>query len=426
MSQANITAQKFSLPTEAAPCLQKPDKILFISKTVDTFLSKKNYTRGTYIGGGLSNVFYVKKNVNNNVEEDSPPVVLKVSSHEEHIFSSWGFPAKFNYKEEIDKKTRSYIAKKRQAPKPHEVLSQCEMLQKEIEFYNNAGVSGSPFFPTYIESFLNFDLNSVALLLKAEHLDLASFINRNKHSFEVLNLESYYHFDIKPQNIIVSSFAIPKLSDFGNTHLVVKNNARADGYGTPRYMAPEVFFQKDVQNPEHSSPNTFSFEDIWMPEDERKTLRATYDTYSLGMLALKLLLVNIPRLKLTEYNFYKYFLHPGEHGIEDSDFSKFLDEDVKPSIVKKIGTIGQSEPLINFLDHLKHYVCLKEDRWSIKVACGKAKDTWGVKRCWERLTNKAFSVQKVNGIDMEHIRQQIASTHIGYNEEGEVETEFDV
>jgi len=114
-------------------------------------------------------------------------------------------------------------------------------------------------------------LNPVNLMILTEKMDsdLATIIHEKPEIIEddyvkvklayetalgldyLHNVANIVHFDLKPANILVDKYLVPRLTDFGMSQLIIKGKSTFSGLliGTPAYNAPEVFASDSCGTP---------------------------------------------------------------------------------------------------------------------------------------------------------------------------------
>ena len=76
-------------------------------------------------------------------------------------------------------------------------------------------------------------------------------------SLELLNRNNYVHFDIKPENILITLNLIVKLSDFSLLHKLTDENAKIPG-GTPGYVSREYYDKLKISKEKLKKQDYFS------------------------------------------------------------------------------------------------------------------------------------------------------------------------
>ena len=76
-------------------------------------------------------------------------------------------------------------------------------------------------------------------------------------ALEILDRSYYVHFDIKPENLLVNLNLIIKLTDFSILKKVKDGNIRIPG-GTPGYISPEYYIERDVNSEDARKQDYFA------------------------------------------------------------------------------------------------------------------------------------------------------------------------
>jgi serine/threonine protein kinase len=83
---------------------------------------------------------------------------------------------------------------------------------------------------------------------------IREYIQQILLAVDYIHTMNIIHRDIKGANILIDSYGVCKLSDFGSAKLIIQNEILYNSFkGTPNWMAPEV-----VKNAEYTK-----FSDIW-------------------------------------------------------------------------------------------------------------------------------------------------------------------
>lgn len=75
---------------------------------------------------------------------------------------------------------------------------------------------------------------------KLTSLQIQNFFLQICQAVKYMHDNKLIHWDIKPENILISENLVPKLSDFGWS-VLVSNKNRSTFCGTFEYMAPEMY-----------------------------------------------------------------------------------------------------------------------------------------------------------------------------------------
>eukprot|EP01130_Rhizamoeba_saxonica_P005332 TRINITY_DN2140_c0_g1_i1.p1 TRINITY_DN2140_c0_g1~~TRINITY_DN2140_c0_g1_i1.p1 ORF type:complete len:325 (-),score=77.75 TRINITY_DN2140_c0_g1_i1:121-1095(-) len=83
---------------------------------------------------------------------------------------------------------------------------------------------------------------------KMNEMEIASCIYCVLNGLKHLHRKNITHRDIKGANILLASFGVAKITDFGVSKIGNKGNKMKTTIGTPYWMAPEVIMQGDYDN----------------------------------------------------------------------------------------------------------------------------------------------------------------------------------
>ncbi|ATG97539.1 serine/threonine protein kinase [Mesoplasma lactucae] len=133
-----------------------------------------------------------------------------------------------------------------------------------LDYYDNdtiSKVASSKDYPIFTTREIEYYFSRVLSGLKRIHYN---------------DFSNMIHKDIKPQNILLNSAWDPYIADFGITQILEKDNFELEASGTPKYMAPELFVEKNAKDYETDAKDMPYYIDIY-------ALGVMLYTYSTGI-----------------------------------------------------------------------------------------------------------------------------------------------